>query len=221
MSKNDNLNIIVDSREPKHIISLLKELGVSVDCKMIGVGDYILSFECAVERKTASDFLNSMFSGRVFEQAENLADAYSTPIIVLEGNIKAELERRKFNPRAFWGALLKLEVDKGIPIIPTPTFKHTVDLLYTQAKRLQRKSDEKETIPVHKPKLMADRDWQTYIVASLPGVGGELSKRILKEFKTVRSIFQGEACDLQKVEGIGKTKAERITGLLDLQYEDC
>ncbi|MFH1329003.1 MAG: ERCC4 domain-containing protein [Candidatus Bathyarchaeota archaeon] len=213
----ENLNIIVDTREPDCIISMLTALGMDVNRRMIGVGDYILSHEYAVERKTTSDFMSSMFNGRLFEQAENLANSYSKPIIILEGDIAEELERR-VNPRAFWGALLRLEVDRGIPVIPTMTYSHTVDLLYTLAKRLQSKKREK--IPVYKPKLLTDEDWQIYIVASLPNVGGELSKRLLKKFKTARAVFQARANDLVKVEGIGQTKAERITHALDKRYKD-
>jgi len=213
----ESVRIVVDSREPDRIIAMLTALGIGVDRRVIGVGDYILSPECAVERKTTGDFMTSMFSGRLFKQAENLANAYSKPILVLEGDVAGELELR-VNPRAFWGALLRLESDMGIPVIPTPTPTHTADLLYTLAKRLQRKKTEK--MPIHKPRLLTDREWQIYIVASLPNIGSELSKRILKRFKTVRNAFQARASDLERVEGIGQTKAERITHLLDRKYEE-
>jgi len=214
----ESMKIVVDSREPDHIIAMLTALGIGVDRRVVGVGDYILSSEYAVERKTTGDFMTSMFSGRLFKQAENLANAYSKPIIILEGDVAKELELR-VNPRAFWGALLKLEVNMGIPVIPTPTHTHTADLLYTLAKRLQRK--KAETIPIHKPRMLTEKDWQIHIVASLPNVGGELSKRILKKFKTVRSVFQARGSDLERVEGIGRAKAEKITHLLERQYEEA
>ncbi len=211
--------LFADHREPAYIISMLKELGVAVEQRLLGIGDYLLSENVAVERKTASDFWRSMFSGRLFEQAINMVEAYPKSLIVLEGDTNAELKWRS-NPRAFWGALLRLEVDMGIPVIPTSNYAQTVDLLYTLAKRLQRKDEEKDRITVHKPKLMTDRDWQVYIVGSLPSVGGELSQRILKKFKSVRSAFQAAPSDLQKVEGIGRAKAERINSLLDLQFNE-
>ena len=60
---------------------------------------------------------------------------------------------------AFWDALLRLQVDMGIPVIATPTFLHTANSLYTLAKRLQRTKVEKIAIQP-KPRLMTDRDWQ-------------------------------------------------------------
>lgn len=66
--KNDT-EMTVDSHEPDYIAALLVQLGVDVERKTITPGDYVLSSDCAVERKTVDDFINSMFSGRLFEQA--------------------------------------------------------------------------------------------------------------------------------------------------------
>ena len=154
-----------------------------------------------------------MFSGRLFEQIESLKEAYCKPILILEGDIESDLCQRK-NPRSFWGALLRLQVDMGLPVLSTPTFLQTTYVLYTLAKRLQRKRVEKVAVQ-HKPRLMTDRDWQVYIVASLPGIGDEMATRLLKHFKSVRKVFQARTEELEKVEGIGKSKAERISRLLD------
>jgi ERCC4-type nuclease len=216
--KNDDegVKMTVDTHEPDYIVALLVQLGIDVERKMITPGDYVLSSDCAVERKTVQDFINSMFSGRLFEQAEALKEAYAKPLLILEGDIELELEQRK-NPRAFWGALLGLQVNMGVPIISTPTFLHTADVLYILAKRLQRKKAGKIAVQ-HKPRLMSDRDWQIYVVAGLPSIGNELATRLLRHFKSVRRVFQAVESDLEKVEGIGNAKAKRIHRLLDMQY---
>lgn len=211
----DSVKITVDTREPDHIIALLTQLGVYVDRRMITPGDYILSSECAVERKTVGDFVNSMFSGRLFEQAEALKESYAKPIIILEGDVEYNLSQRK-NPRAFWGAMLRLQVDMNVAVLPTPSFLHTADVLYTLAKRLQKKRIEEISIQ-HKPKLMTDVDWQMYVVASLPNIGSKMANRLLKHFKTVRKVFLASEKDLLKVEGIGRARAEKIRKLLDLE----
>lgn len=195
---------------------MLRQSGLAVRRKLLTVGDYILSADCAVERKTTRDFINSMFSGKLFEQSQALKDAYAKPMIILEGDIGFELEQRQ-NPRAFFGAMLRLELEMQVPVIPTPSTKHTADMLYTLVKRLQRK--RKEEIPIqHKPRLMTERDQQIYVVASLPGIGDELAGRLLGNFKTIRKVFEAGVDDLSKVEGIGKAKAERVSKLLDLTY---
>ena len=214
---NSYLKITVDTREPNHIIAILLAKGVDVQRKMITPGDYVLSSECAVERKTVTDFVQSVYNGRLFEQAELLKTSYTKPVIILEGDVETDLDNRK-NPRSFWGALLRLEVDMAIPVINTPTLLHTADVLYTMAKRTQKKTD-KITIQ-HKPKLITDKDRQIYVVSSLPGIGDELAMRLLTQFNSIRNIFKAKKSDLEDIDGIGKIKAEKIYNLLDIKYTE-
>ncbi len=210
------LQIVVDSREPDYVPALLLERGIEVERRTITPGDYVLSSNCAVERKTVNDFVNSVYSGRVFVQVESLREAYNMPILILEGDFEEEIAQRK-NPRAFWGALLKIQADMGVPVLNTPTVSHTADLLFTLAKRLQKKKENKISIQ-HKPKMMTDMDWQTYVVASLPSIGNEMATRLLTHFKSVRNVFHASEKDLMEVEGIGKCKASRIKSLLDKDF---
>ena len=96
--------IIVDFREAFSIKLKLSELGSRVVEKSITPADYVLSENCAVERKTLKDFLRSIYDGRLFEQVERLAKAYEKPILIVEGYTLQGLEDVE-NPKIFWGAL--------------------------------------------------------------------------------------------------------------------
>ena len=213
---NMALEIVVDKREPDIIVALLMELGMDVETRTITPGDYIVSSECGIERKTVNDFMNSVFSGRVFEQVYRLREAYGKPILILEGEVEEELTKRN-NPRSFWGALLKLQSDMGIPVLSTPTLLNTANLLYTLVNRIQRKKQDRISIQ-HKPRLITKKELQVYIVASLPSIGGELAERLLKHFGSVRKTFQADIPDLMKVEGVGKIKARKIKDILDEKF---
>ncbi|MFN3622327.1 MAG: ERCC4 domain-containing protein, partial [Nitrososphaerales archaeon] len=121
------VKVIVDVREPSIIPILLLKLGVDVERKSVTPGDYIVTSDCAVERKTTSDFFNSLYSGRLFEQIERLRSSYEKSLLIIEGNMKEELMSRQ-NPRAFWGALLKLQMDYRLPTINTYDAFETADL---------------------------------------------------------------------------------------------
>ncbi|MGA3061404.1 MAG: ERCC4 domain-containing protein, partial [Candidatus Bathyarchaeia archaeon] len=57
--KGEEPTIIVDSREAssaEKIVKGLIERGVNVKTELLDKGDYILSDQCAVERKTVNDF---------------------------------------------------------------------------------------------------------------------------------------------------------------------
>ncbi len=212
------VKIVVDSREPDVIAVLLLQLGVEVERRAVTPGDYILSSECAVERKTTQDFFNSLFSGRLFEQVERLKEAYAKPLMIIEGDVGEELENR-LNPRAFWGALLKLQMDYNLPTINTYNTFQTVDLLVTLAKRLQQQS--KEPIKLrHKPKILTERERQIYAVCGLPGIGEGLAIKLLSHFGSVRRVFSASKYELMEVEGIGEVKAEQITKLLDAPFKE-
>lgn len=210
------LKIVVDTHEPDIIVALLTDLGIDVERRTITPGDYIVSLDCGIERKTVNDFVNSVFSGRVFEQVDRLREVYGKPILILEGEVEEELAKRN-NPRAFWGALLKVQSDMGVPVISTTSVLNTANLLYTLAKRLQKNKKNKILIQ-HKPRLMTQKDRQMYVVSSLPGIGDELAERLLNHFGSVRKIVQANVSDLVKVDGVGKVKAGKIKDILDAKF---
>ena len=51
---------------------------------VLQVGDYILSPEMCVERKSISDLKGSFISGRLYHQAEAMSRNYKTPILLIE-----------------------------------------------------------------------------------------------------------------------------------------
>lgn len=212
------VKIVVDSREPDVIAVLLMQLGLEVERKPVTPGDYILSSDCAVERKTTQDFFNSLYSGRLFEQVERLKASYTKPLMIIEGDVKEELANR-LNPRAFWGSLLKLQIDYNLPTVNTYDALQTADLLATLAKRLQSRSAEPIKLR-HKPKVLSERERQIYAVCGLPGIGEGLAVRLLSYFGSVRRVFCASRAELMRVEGVGEVKAERITKLLDAPFSE-
>jgi DNA excision repair protein ERCC-4 len=50
----------------------------------ITVGDYLLTPDCAVERKAIPDLIQSLNSGRLYTQAEALCRAYKNPVLLIE-----------------------------------------------------------------------------------------------------------------------------------------
>lgn len=211
------LSVVVDTREPDSLVALLAQMGVKVERKLVTPGDYIVSDECAVERKTVSDYFNSLFQGRLMEQMGRLKEAYLRPVLVIEGNLAYELEGRK-NPRAFWGSLLSVELEMGIPAVMTMHIGQTADAIYTLAKRLQTTRKQRIS-PRHKPPMMTEREQQIFLVAGLPSIGEELAARLLAHFGSVRAVFQASARRLTQVEGIGEVKANRIAKLLDARFK--
>ena len=99
--KLSSLRIIIDDRERKSgIPELIKKIGINVEIKTLLVGDYIVSPETVVERKSIQDFMSSIFDGRLFVQCNRLKQNFQFPIILLEGNVD-EIDEITENPLVF------------------------------------------------------------------------------------------------------------------------
>ena len=66
------MKIIVDFQESRNcLIEYLRE-ELEVEVKKLKVGDFIISKDVVVERKTVDDFVNSLIDRRLFKQADNM-----------------------------------------------------------------------------------------------------------------------------------------------------
>src|SRR4030043_2338287 len=161
--------IIVDSREASTAAKIVKgliERGVKVKTQALEKRDYILSDQCAVERKTVTDFVYTLTRRYLFEQLFRLKDAYPMSLILLEGYLPIIYKFSHIQPVAIWGAMFTL-AKNGIAIVNTASYKETVDFLYVAAR--QEQIVEKRTPTVHAfKKCDTLSDAQLYFVASLP-----------------------------------------------------
>ena len=208
----EDLRIIIDERERKSgIPKLLKDIGVNVEIKTLPIGDYIVSHETVVERKSINDLIASIFDGRLFDQCNRLKEHYQFPIILLEGNVD-EIESITENPLVFYGALSTIAIDYKIPIIPTPNASHTAKLLVSLSSR-------KESIkgPLLK-KIKKSNDVQKQqlsVLCSLPGVGEKIAIRMLEKFESPLKVLSASTKDLAKIPGLGESRAKKIKKMLE------
>ncbi|EDQ92827.1 uncharacterized protein MONBRDRAFT_13638, partial [Monosiga brevicollis MX1] len=77
--------VIVDMREFRSSLpSILHEFGIDVEPVTLLVGDYVLSPEICVERKSLPDLIGSLKSGRLYNQALQMSQHYPKPILLVE-----------------------------------------------------------------------------------------------------------------------------------------
>ncbi|MCP9264011.1 DNA repair endonuclease XPF [Dirofilaria immitis] len=96
--------VIIDMREfQSELPTVLYKRGVDLIPATIEVGDYILSPNIAVERKALDDLTQSLHSGRIFKQIEQMLRHYKNVILLIEGNVKDDY--KKINCGPFQGEL--------------------------------------------------------------------------------------------------------------------
>jgi len=218
---NEKPTIIVDSREANTATKIVKgliERGVKVKTETLKKGDYILSDQCAVERKTVTDFVYTLTRRYLFEQLFRLKDVYPKSLVLLEGYLPIIYKFSHIQPVAVWGAMFNL-AKNGIAIVNTTSYKETIDFLYVAAR--QEQIVEKRAPAVHafkKTETLADA--QVFLVASLPNIGREKAVAILKSYQTPLNALVNVDGWPKTVYGLGPVITNKVKEVLSTPYEE-
>jgi len=209
------IKIIVDSKEAsraRKVVSGLKNLGAELEIKPLNAGDYVLSDECAAERKTVTDFVKTLMHRRLFEQVFALKDAYSNTFLIFEGYAPLIHKFSRIKPGAVWASMFTL-ARHGVPIIPTLNQKETAQLLYSAARLEQT---ERKRTPIIHPvkKFRSIRDAQAFFIASLPGIGAERANLILERYGTPAKALDSVDSWADEIDGIGPKIVKEVKKIL-------
>ena len=186
-----------------------------VEVTQLLVGDYVLSQDVAIERKTSSDFVLSILDKRLFSQIKRLQDAFSQPLLIVEG--PSLFDRPALHPNALRGALSYVQVLQRIPILRTQDAEDTAEYLHIVARHVQHGLGY--TISLHrKPKASNPRAQQRYVLEALPGVGPKLAVALLDHFGSLEQVLLAEEAALRQVPGVGQGTARKIRWLMSRDY---
>ncbi|ELZ70339.1 DEAD/DEAH box helicase [Haloferax volcanii] len=215
----DTVEIVVDQRELDSNIArtLSKREDLTTRLETLAVGDYVLSDRVAVERKSVSDFLDTLTGGdrSIFEQIADLTRHYARPLLVIEG--RGLYEERNIHPGAIRGALSSVAVDFDVSVLFTEDEDDTAELLATIATREQ--TDRERTVSVHGGKSAKTLDeQQEYVVSAIADIGPVTARTLLEAFGSVEAVMTANEEDLKEVRGVGQVTAERIREVVGSEY---
>jgi len=213
--------IIVDSREAHTAAKIVKgllEKGVNVKTENLEKGDYILSDQCAVERKTVQDFVYTLTRRYLFEQIFRLKDAYPKSLLLIEGYMPMIYKFSHIQPVAIWGAMFNL-AKNGIPMVNTSSYKETIDFLHVAAR--QEQIVEKRSPTVHAFKRNETlSDAQVYFIASLPNIGREKATALLQSYQTPLNAVINVDDWSKTVHGLGSVITNKVKEVLSTPYKE-
>jgi Fanconi anemia group M protein len=206
--------VYADTREIPELVEKIRQRGARVEVKQLDFGDFVVSSDIVIERKTLDDFVKSIYDGRLFKQLVNMNEQYARPIVIIQGEKK---HLSGIGESAFYGALASILADFKVPIFFASNEKEVSELIFHIARREQM--EKKRDIRIRegrKPASLTEN--QRYIVSGIPGVSGVLADRILSSTDTIENLFSASELDLQKIEGIGEVMAKRIRELATAKY---
>jgi ERCC4-type nuclease len=209
------IKIVCDTRERvSQINQELKALSndsfeVEVVVEQLSLGDYQLSDQVLIERKTIADLESSIIDGRIFSQLDNLSEKVSKPGLIVEGVLNFSDNDNRINNKSMIGLITSIGLNSRVPIFFTRNQKETALFLYVIAKREQFGVNTEIKHRFSKSK-MSFSDQQLFILESFPDIGPTLAKALLKKFKNIRSIANASVKELQEVDKMGPKKAEKM-----------
>lgn len=218
------ITIICDVREKSSKIDIdlfalsSKDIKVNVIFEQLKVGDFQISQDIVIERKTIKDLESSIIDGRIFNQVKDLISIKRSSLII-EGDLKKLFsQNQRINRKAIIGLLTSIGINYRLPIFFTKDISETALFLYTIAKKEQIINKNKDLKLRYNKTKMSGSDFQLFIMQSFPDVGPTLAKSILKEFKSIKNISNASVEDLLKVSKLGPKKAQKIKYLFEREY---
>lgn len=203
----NTLKITADFRErPSGITDDLKLKNVELSVTQLSCGDYVINDQLVVERKSAEDFIQSIFDNRLFDQCHRLKQNPLRSIMIIEGN--PYQTKHNIDKQAVKGALLSILANWQIPVMFSKEKKDTTEILFMLGKQsvkdncfiTRNKSFKTKKIDHQKLRFLQ----------GLPSIGPNLANRLFDTFGNLESVITASFEDLIKIKGIGKKGAKKI-----------
>jgi ERCC4-type nuclease len=221
--------LIIDSREnsklSKLVVQKAKALKVEYEVKWIEIGDYVYDDVC-FEAKSATDFLGSVMSKRLWTQIDNMDRHYQTNVVIIYGDIQEAIiniiqhspskipigTRSILLNNKFLGAIGRIVLDTDVKPFWVQT-EEEASLIITaisKMKPLTRNAIEPQVF-----KRITTDDLRIDLLSSIKGVSIKKAKQLVKQYGSIMEIGECSEFELQAIEGIGETLAKRILSTLN------
>ncbi|CAZ86654.1 unnamed protein product [Tuber melanosporum] len=212
--------VIVDIREFRSSLpSLLHGRNVEVVPCTLTVGDYILSPDICVERKSVKDLISSFKDGRLYTQCENMLLYYKNPMVLIEFD-----QNKSFNLEPFadlTGSISQHDLQAKLVLltIAFPKVKliwssspYQTAEIFEELKRNQGEPDPLEAIKLglEPGEEIAGVYNQTpqEILRSIPGINPKNIKTVMSEVENLVELSNMEEKDISDL--IGKEAGKQV-----------
>ncbi len=204
--------IIIDYREKNSLVaSELMKLNFEIDFRELKIGDYVIK-NTIIERKTVTDFLNSMMNNHLIKQLEELKQ-FENKLLIIEGIEEQELyndHEFRINPNAIRGFLLSIALKHKIPLIYTKDAEDTAKFIQVISKK-----QNKEMSLNGKKKTLDKKEQLQFIIESFSRIGPKTAKKLLQKFGNIQNIINAPEEDLKKI--LGKN-SENFIEVISREY---
>jgi ERCC4-type nuclease len=186
--------LVVADNEPavirNAVVAEAKKRKQKVMVDHVPVGDFVWDSELCIERKTVPDFVQSVWDGRLFNQAADM-EQYPKSVIIITGSFKGIA----FSPR-----LCNFTVEQKLRAQCSILARTKVKILHVDNREqlinsifiLREKSEkgDKEFIVERHSKTVNRLDPNAALFLTIPGVGPAMYQRISEDYTTFEELLR-------------------------------
>ena len=218
-----DIQITTNAPKKNYFVGALIDLGYHPLLKILPVSDFVIFGQkdeedaSIVERKTAADFLNSLEGkkdkasgtwerGRLWDQLKRMKESsVNERILIITPRLTA-YRKKGFTKNRIWGAYRAIS-RWGCHIQHTKNIDETIEYL---AYLIDQKKKPKKPFALRASphKSMSLREKRIYLLEGLDNIGPQRSKKLLKQFKSVRNVINASYEDLAEI--VGEKTAKKI-----------
>ncbi|XP_075422255.1 DNA repair endonuclease XPF [Ascaphus truei] len=231
--KNVQHTIIVDMREFRsELPSLIHRRGIDIEPVTLEVGDYILTPDICIERKSVSDLIGSLNNGRLYTQCISMSRYYKRPILLIEfdpnksfsltsrNSIHQEISVNDITSKI---TLLTLHFPRlRILWCPSP---HATAELFEELKQNRAQPDaatamaitaDSETIPESEKYNPGPQDF----LLKLPGINAKNCRAIMNHVKSIAELTTLSQEKLSEILG-NSNNAKQLYDFIHTSYTEA
>ncbi|KAJ0175655.1 hypothetical protein K1T71_008814 [Dendrolimus kikuchii] len=232
IKSNEKPVVIVDMREFRSDLpALLHRKGINIEPVTIAIGDYILTPEICVERKSISDLIGSLNSGRLFTQCTQMCRNYSRPILLIEFD-----QNKPFNLQGNFvlstdisGAEIQQKLQlltihfPRLKLVWSPSPYATAELFY-ELKQSRKNPNIAEAVALSGENTADDMNYERYnilvhdFVQKLPGVTSKNIARIMNKGKSLDYLITLSKSEILEIVE-NKNEADMLYSILHVKAE--
>ncbi|OXB82698.1 UNVERIFIED_CONTAM: hypothetical protein H355_000396 [Colinus virginianus] len=225
--------IIVDMREFRsELPSLIHRRGIDIEPVTLEVGDYILTPDICVERKSISDLIGSLNNGRLYTQCISMSRYYKRPILLIEfdpnkpfslipqGSLRQEISSSDVTSKL---TLLTLHFPKlRILWCPSP---HATAELFEELKQNRPQPDaetamavtaDSETLPESDKYNPGPQDF----LLKMPGVNAKNCHALMNHVKSIAELVTLPKDRLSEILG-NAVSAAQLFDFIHMSYKEA
>lgn len=190
---------------------LAQKYGVALTTTALKTGDYMISDQIVIERKTTLDFVQSIIDGRLFKQTAQMKRNFDCAAVIVEGKNPYETSIG-IHPHAVKGALISIASRWQIPVLFSDDSEDTALLLWIMTNQNEITNHEWSYRPGRRPKRIFKR--QLCILQGLPQVGPALAVKLLDYFGSAEKVMTASEEALMQIPRLGPIKAQKIREII-------